>query len=251
MDNLNKKNSSEQENEVEINLMELVPFLIHWLWLLLVVGILTGAIGFAISSFAMTPMYQSTTKVYILSKSSQNDNVTYSDTQLATNLTKDFKEMIKSRYVIETVIEQYSLSESYETLAGNVSVSNTSDTRIIGINVKDSDPARAQYLANAIRDVAAIHLKNVMDLEAVNVVEEANLPTKPVEPSKKKYTMVGFAIGFVICGGILVLRYYLDDTIKTSEDVERYLDMTVLASIPVFEEEESTKKKKHKKAKRA
>lgn len=250
MDNL-KKNTSEQENEVEINLMELVPFLLHWLWLLLIVGLFTGAIGFSISAFLMTPKYQSTTKVYILNKSSKSDNVTYSDTQLATNLTKDFKEMIKSRYVIETVIEKFSLNESYETLAGNVSVSNTTDTRIIGISVKDSDPVRAQFLANAIRDVAAIHLKNVMDLEAVNVVEEANLPTKPVEPSKKKYTMIGFAIGFIICGGILILRYYLDDSIKTSEDIEKYLDMTVLASIPIFEEEGNTKKKKNRKAKRA
>lgn len=248
MDNL-KKNASEQENEVEINLMELVPYLFHWLWLLLIVGLFTGAIGFSVSAFFMTPKYQSTTKVYILNKSNKSDNVTYSDTQLATNLTKDFKEMIKSRYVIETVIENFSLNESYETLAGNVSVSNTTDTRIIGISVKDSDPARAQFLANAIRDVAAIHLKNVMDLEAVNVVEEANLPNKPVEPSKKKFTMIGFAIGFIICGGILVLRYYLDDSIKTSEDIEKYLDMTVLASIPIFEEEGNTKKKK--KAKRA
>lgn len=248
MDNL-KKNASEQENEVEINLMELVPYLFHWLWLLLIVGLFTGAIGFSVSAFFMTPKYQSTTKVYILNKSNKSDNVTYSDTQLATNLTKDFEEMIKSRYVIETVIENFSLNESYETLAGNVSVSNTTDTRIIGISVKDSDPARAQFLANAIRDVAAIHLKNVMDLEAVNVVEEANLPNKPVEPSKKKFTMIGFAIGFIICGGILVLRYYLDDSIKTSEDIEKYLDMTVLASIPIFEEEGNTKKKK--KAKRA
>ena len=250
MDSIKKNNTAEQDNEVEINLMELLPYLLHWLWLLLVVGLLTGAIGFAISAFVMTPMYQSTTKVYILSKNNKNDNVTVSDTQLATALTKDFKEMIKSRYVVETVIEQCELKESYEALAGNISVSNTTDTRIIGISVKDADPKRAQYIANAIRDVAAVHLKNVMDLEAVNVVEEANLPDRPVEPSKKKFTLIGFAIGFVLCGGILVLRYYLDDSIKTSEDIEKYLDMTVLASIPVFEDESTDKKKKHKKVAR-
>ena len=245
-----KKNNTEQDNEVEINLMELLPYLLHWLWLLAAVGLLTGAIGFAISAFVMTPMYQSTTKVYILSKNNKNENVTVSDTQLATALTKDFKEMIKSRYVLETVISECGLKESYEALAGNISVSNTTDTRIIGINVKDANPARAQYIANAVRDVAAVHLKNVMDLEAVNVVEEANLPTSPVEPSKKKFTLIGFAIGFVVCAGILILRYYLDDSIKTTEDVEKYLNMTVLSSIPVFEGEEADKKKKHKKVAR-
>lgn len=250
MDSMNKNKVNEQDNEVEINLMELLPYLLHWLWLLLAVGLVTAAIGFAISAFVMTPMYQSTTKVYILNKSNKNDNVTYSDTQLATNLTKDFKEMIKSRYVVETVIKECELKESYEALAGKISVSNTTDTRIIGISVKDADPARAQYIANAVRDVAAVHLKNVMDLEAVNVVEEANLPTSSVEPSKKKFTLIGFAIGFVACAGILILRYYLDDSIKTTEDVEKYLDMTVLASIPVFEDESGDKKKKRKKVAR-
>lgn len=240
--NENKKN--QQEGEVEINLAELIPYLFHWLWLILIVGLLTGAIGFAISAFALTPKYQSTTKVYILSKTGANDSLTYQDTVLATNLTKDFKEMIKSRSVVETVIRECNLKESYGTLAGNISVSNTTDTRIVGINVKDADPKRAQYLANAVREVAAIHLQEVMDLEAVNVVEEANLPDVPVEPSKKRFTLVGFAIGALITILILILNYYLDDSIKTSEDVERYLGMTTLATIPMFEGAESDKKKR-------
>ena len=246
--NENKKNQ-QQDGEVEINLAELVPYLFHWIWLILIVGLLTAAIAFGYSAFVLTPKYQSTTKVYILSKQGSDDKVTYSDTQLANNLTKDFKEMIKSRTVLETVIKECNLPESYEALAGNVSVSNTSDTRIVGINVKDTNPARAQYIANAVREVAAIHLQEVMDLEAVNVVEEANLPTKIVEPSKKKYTLIGFLIGVVITIAVLIIRYYLDDSIKTSEDVERYLGMTTLATIPMFEGSESTKKSKKSKKK--
>ena len=246
--NENKKNQ-QQDGEVEINLAELVPYLFHWFWLILIVGLLTAAIAFGYSAFVLTPKYQSTTKVYILSKQGSDDKVTYSDTQLANNLTKDFKEMIKSRTVLETVIKECNLPESYEALAGNVSVSNTSDTRIVGINVKDTNPARAQYIANAVREVAAIHLQEVMDLEAVNVVEEANLPTKIVEPSKKKYTLIGFLIGAVITIAVLIIRYYLDDSIKTSEDVERYLGMTTLATIPMFEGSESAKKSKKSKKK--
>lgn len=246
--NENKKNQ-QQDGEVEINLAELVPYLFHWFWLIAIVGLLTAAIAFGYSAFVLTPKYQSTTKVYILSKQGNDDKVTYSDTQLANSLTKDFKEMIKSRTVLETVIKECNLPESYEALAGNVSVSNTSDTRIVGINVKDTNPSRAQYIANAVREVAAIHLQEVMDLEAVNVVEEANLPTKIVEPSKKKYTLIGFLIGVVITIAVLIIRYYLDDSIKTSEDVERYLGMTTLATIPMFEGTESTKKSKKSKKK--
>ena len=246
--NENKQNQG-RDTEVEINLMELLPYLLHWFWLILIVGLLTGAIAFAYSAFAIAPKYQSTTKVYILSKQGNDEKITTNDYQVANNLTKDFKEMIKSRTVLETVIKECNLPESYEALAGSVSVSNAQDTRIVGISVKDTNPTRAQYIANAVREVAAIHLQEVMDLEAVNVVEEANLPTKIVEPSKKKYTLIGFLIGAVITIAVLIIRYYLDDSIKTSEDVERYLGMTTLATIPMFEGTESTKKTKKSKKK--
>ena len=231
------------DKEVEIDLMELLPYLFNWLWLIVVVGLLTAAIAFAYSAFALTPKYQSTTKVYILNKTGKDDNITYSDTQLATTLTKDFKELIKSREVLDTVIEECNLPESYNTLAGMVSVSNTTDTRIVGISVKDADPKRAQYIANAIREVAAVKLQQIMNLEAVNLVEEANLPTSPVEPNKKRYTLIGFLIGAVVVTAVLILRYYLDDSIRTSDDVEKYLGMTTLATIPLFESEEDEKKK--------
>lgn len=244
---MNENKKTQQDGEVEINLAELIPYLFHWLWLIAIVSLATAAIAFSIAAFVLTPKYQSTTKVYILSKSGANDNITYQDTQLANYLTKDFKEMVKSRSVLETVIRECNLPESYNALASNVSVSNTTDTRIVGISVKDPDPERAQYLANAVREVAAIHLQEVMDLEAVNVVEEANLPTSVVEPSKKKYTLAGFAIGFIITVVILIINYYLDDSIKTSEDAEKYLGMTTLATIPMFEDEDGAKKKKKRK----
>ena len=243
--NENKKNQ-QQDGEVEINLAELIPYLFHWLWLIAIVGLLTAAIGFAISAFVLTPKYQSTTKVYILNKSNDKDTVTVSDTQLATYLTKDFKELIKSRTVLETVVNECNLKETAEALNGKISVGNTQDTRIISISVKDENPERAQYIANAVREVAAIHLREVMDLEAVNVVEEANLPKQPVEPSKRKFTLIGFLIGAVITIAILIIRYYLDDSIKTSEDIERYLGMTTLATIPMFDGTESDKKKRKK-----
>ena len=244
---MDENKRTQQDGEVEINLAELIPYLFHWIWLIAIVSLATAAIAFSIAAFVLTPKYKSTTKVYILSKSGNNDTVTVSDTQLANYLTKDFKEMVKSRSVLETVIQECNLPESAGTLASNISVSNTTDTRIVGISVKDPDPERAQYLANAVREVAAIHLQEVMDLEAVNMVEEANLPTTPVEPSKKKFTLIGFMIGFVITCVALIINYYMDDSIKTSEDIEKYLGMTTLATIPMFEDEDGAKKKKKRK----
>jgi capsular polysaccharide biosynthesis protein len=193
----------------------------------------------------LTPKYESTTRVYILNPNNSN-NLTYSDTQLATQLTKDYEALITSRYVLEQVIDEFGLEESYEQLEDRISINNTTDTRIIDITVKDVDPQMAQYLANAIRDISAEHIKSVMDIEAVNVVDEANLPEEPSEPSVVKWTIAGFLLGLLACAAVVIIRFLLDDTIKSSEDIEKYLTLSTLALIPDAELEEKKKKKDSK-----
>ena len=231
------------DDVIEIDLKEIFGVLWNKAWLILLCGIIAGAIGFCYSFFLITPQYQSTTKVYILSKQN-GDNVTYTDLQMGTQLTKDYKVLITSRDVLEEVIENCELDEKDKSLADRVTVENISDTRIIAITVEDPDPAMSQTLANEIRDVAADHIKDVMDIEAVNVAEEANLPENPSSPSVMKWTALGILFGICLYAGVILLRFLLDDTVKTSEDVERYLGLSTLAMIPVMGDEVAVKKKK-------
>ncbi len=235
----------QNEDVIEIDLQELFGLVLHWFWLIVLCGIVTGALGFAISKFAITPQYESTTKVYILNKQ-DNNTLTYSDVQLGTQLTKDYAQLIKGRTVLEQVIETCTLDEKYGSLAGRVSVQTLTDTRIIAITVTDEDPVRAQLLANEIRKVASAHIKNVMDIQAVNVAEEANLPESPASPSILKWTAIGALIGAFLCALVVIVRFLLDDTIKTSEDIERYLELSTLATIPIIEGTEKKKKGRKK-----
>lgn len=237
------QNTYTGDDIVEIDLQELFGLILHWLWLILLCGITAGALGFAISSFVITPRYQSGTTVYIINK--QNENIlTYSDVQLNSQLTKDYAQLIKSRTVLEKVISTCVLDESYESLADRVDVEMITDTRIISITVTDENPLMAQFLANEIRKEASEHIKNVMDIAAVNVADEANLPKLPYTPSVPKWTIIGFLLGVFVCSMILVIRYLMDDSIQTSDDVEKYLGLSTLATIPVLE---GTEKKKHRK----
>lgn len=222
------------EDVIEIDLQELFGLLLHWLWLVLICGLLTGAAGFVISKYVITPQYQSTTKVYILNKQ-DNSTLTYSDVQLGTQLTKDYAQLIKGRYVLEQVIGICELDEKYGSFANRVSVETLTDTRIIAITVEDEDPKMAQLIADEIRKVASEHIKNVMDIQAVNVAEEANLPETPSSPSVAKWTGAGLLLGIFLCAMILVIRFLVDDTIKTSDDIEKYLGLSTLAMIPVIE----------------
>ena len=236
--------TNKSTDEIEINLGEIFALLLHKVWIIILAAVVCGAVGFLYSYFLITPQYQSTTKVYILNKQNST-SVTYSDVQLSTTLSKDYEQLVTSRYVIEGVIKQLNLDETYESLVGKVSATNTDDTRIIAITVINPDPQQAQKVANAVRDLAAKHITQVMDIEAVNVVDSANLPTAPVSPSITKWTFMGIVIGIIASIIIIIVKYLLDDTIKSSEDIEKYLGISTLALIPMnrAEYENSDKKK--------
>ncbi len=236
---------TDRNDEIEIDLGEVLGLMLHRLWLLLLCGILAGGAAFALSSFVLTPQYESTTKIYILSKTG-GDSLTYSDTQLATQLTKDYGELITCRYVLESVIQECGLDDDYEELLDRVDVETITDTRIISITVKDPVPVEARIIADCIRDVASEHIQNVTDVEAVNVVDHANLPDEPSEPSVLIWTAVGGFLGVFLCAAILLVLYLTDDTIKSAEDAERYLGISTLALIPVMEEEHAGRKGRRK-----
>ncbi len=219
------------EDEIEIDLRELVGVVLHWFWLIAICAIVAGVIGFAVSKFAMTPMYDSTTKIIVLSKSNES-SLAYSDLQISSQLVNDYPDLIKSRYVLETVIENCGLDEGYGSLYNRVTVSSSTNSRIISITVKDADPYRAKEIADEIREVSAVRITEITDIEAVNMVDEANLPKQPSEPSVTKITLLAFILGGFACAGVVVVRYLLDDTIKTADDIERYLGLSSLGLIP-------------------
>ena len=239
--------TSYQEDEIEIDLQDLFGLLLHKAWIIILAAVLAAAIGFAVSFFFITPQYESTTSIYISTSKGSENSMTYSDAQLASQLTKDYEELILGRTVLEKVISMYDLPESYESLKNRVTVENTSNTRIISITVKDPNPQNAQIIANSIRDAAAIHIKDVTDVEAVNVADEANLPVKPCEPSVPKWTLMAALIGMVLSAGVVVLQYLLDDTIKSSDDIEKYLGLSTLGLIPNFDAVDKKKKSRKQK----
>ncbi len=234
--------NSNQDEVMEIDLQDLFGLLLHRAWIICLAAVAAGFVGFMVSFFLVTPQYESTTSIYISTNKQKETTMAYSDVQLATQLTKDYEELIVGRYVLERVISMYALDEGYETLKDRVTVTNTSDTRIINITVKDPNPQNAQIIADSIRDIASEHIKSVTDVEAVNVADVANLPEAPAEPSVPKWTLIAAMIGILLSAAVIILKYLLDDTIKSAEDVEKYLELSTLALIPDFNAETEKKR---------
>lgn len=229
------------DDVIEIDMLEIFGLLWSRLWLIVICAVLAGGAGFGISRFLLTEQFESTTRIYVLNR--QNDNaLTYSDVQLGTQLTKDFAQIIKSRHVMDEVIETCGIPETSDSLAKRIDVVTQSDTRIVSITVTDPNPQMAQYLADEVRKVAADRIKGVMDIQAVNLVDEANLPVHPSSPKVARWTLVGMLLGAFLCAGVILVHFMLDDTIKTSDDIERYLGLSVLGMVPTKEE---TGREKH------
>lgn len=240
------ENHRENSNEIEFDLLEIVHIVFGRLWIVLGVGFVTALICFSVSAYVLDPVFESTTKIYILNKT-DNSTVTYTDVQMGTQLTKDYAELISSRYVLEKVIEELSLEDmEYEDLMKKVSVNTPVDTRVVSITVEHTDPELAMRIANCIREVAGEHIQNVMDIEAVNVVETANMPIEKSGPSVLKWTLAGGIVGVFLACAVILILFLLDDTIKSSEDVEKYLGVSTLAMIPVITEDSTVKKRKSK-----
>lgn len=247
-------NRRDGKNDViEIDLLEIVMLLWHHAVLIIGVGMMFAIAAYALATYVIPPYYQSTTKIYILNKT-ETAAVTYSDTQLATQLTKDYSELITSRYVIEQVIQEHNLEVDYDDMLEKISVNTPTDTRIVEITVEDNDPVVAMNICNSIREVASEHIQNVMDIDAVNVVETANMPEEKAGPSGFKSALIAGMAGCVLVAAGIFIRYMLNDSIRSSDDIERYLELSTLALIPIDEselEEESTKKKRKKRSRNA
>lgn len=233
-------------DEIEIDLGEVFHLVISKLGVIILSGILLGVLSIIGTMLFITPKYESTTKIMVLNKQ-DNNTLTSADMQTSTQLTKDYAELIQSRTVLEGVIAQLNLDMTYKEMLNKVSVETSSDSRIVSISVTDEDPYTASEIANAVRDMAAEHIQSVMDIEAVNVVDTANIPNEKASPSLAKNGVIGGLLGVIIAMAAVIIIYLTNDTIKVEEDVERYLELSVLGSIPFSEKESRSKKKKSRK----
>lgn len=237
-------NQNISDDEIEIDLVELFMVLKSKLHIILLSGILAALLAFIGTKLLMTPMYTSVTKMYVLSRQDSSAGVTYSDLQTGSQLTKDYAELVKSRPVLEQVIAVLNLDMEPEDLAENITVETPTDTRILSISVESDNPKEAKEIADTLRETVSSEIKEIMHAESVDTIEDGNLPKEPSSPSLKKNMVLGGALGVFLALAILIFIFLRDDTIKNPDDVEQYLGLNVLTSIPIKGKVQKPKKVK-------
>lgn len=224
----------QQIDENEIDLMEIFYVLKARIVMIILTAVIFAIGAGLFTNYMITPMYSSTSRIYVLT----NETVlSYADLQIGNSLTSDYIEMIQSRTVVETVINNLNMQDelTYEELCSCISVHNPSDTRILYLTVTYDDARIAKELVDELATVSIERISLIMDTKAPNIFEKGWVNNNPVSPNTKKIVVLAGMFGCVLAAAIIVILHLMDDTIHSSEDIEKYLKLNTLAAIPISE----------------
>lgn len=218
------------DDEIVIDYRELFYEFKRRIWWILLAAVLgTGAAG-AYSYYLLTPQYISEAKIYVLSK--ETTLTSLADLQMGTQLTQDYKELIGSRPVMQEVINTLNLDITYRQLAEKLKLENPKDTRILYLTVTDPNPYMAKAIVDEIANAASDYIGEIMEMTPPKLIEDGMVATVQTSPNVKKNAAVGGLVMLVLACGVITLSVIMNDTIRSEEDVFKYLELPVLAVVP-------------------
>ena len=223
-----------QENQgVEIDVFATLKVLWKRKFSIILVALVFAIAAFGYSAFLAKKEYQSTSRIYVVSRQNQDNNaLTNSDLQAGSYLVKDYREIILSQNVLSQAIEELKLDMTPAELSKKISVSVPTDTRILSITAKDGDPKEAARIANGLRNVAAEKIISVTKVSDVTTLDEAEVPQSPSSPNIRRNVLLGFVAGAGLIVVLLVVVEVLDDRVKKPEDVEELMGLPLLGVVP-------------------
>ena len=228
-----------------VSLKDLWHLFLQRAWIMAIAAVAAVILMFAYVKITFVPKYQSTATVYILSTDmgvNQNPN---NDFTLALTLVQDCNYILKSHAVLDEVAVQMKEEPGFEdrdyeyaALAGSISINNPADSRILEITVRASSPEEAKVIVDKICDIGSEKIQEAMRLDQVNVLEYGTLQENPYNVTGLlTYLLVGLIAAIAVYGVCLVI-FVFDDRIGDNEQIEQYLNLTVLGDIPDVAEAE-------------
>ena len=220
-----------RDEEMEIDLLELFSYFMTKIWWIIGAFLIGALLAGLVTKFVITPKYTATAKMYMVSSSSQSV-VDLTDLNIGQTISGDYVELLKTRPIIEDVIQEQNLDYSYKQLVDMLNLSVVDNTRIIRIDVTSTDNKEAMNIANALAEKGVKELPKLMETPAPHIAEYAIVPVNPSSPSLTKNTMIGALFVLLIMLAIFTVQFLLDDTFKTADDIQREFGVMPLTVIP-------------------
>ena len=224
----------------ELELREIFQIIRKRWKLLFFVPLLAVLIGGLYTNYFVEPTYKSSTTLMVLHSGEPRDPEglgpqfrSSADIRLSRDLVKTYGEIVKSRRVAERAIlaADPSIGMTHQELMRKIEVGLVSDTELIHITVSDTDPVMSAFWANTVTEAFIAEVVNIMHIENVNVLDDAIPALGPVSPRPMLNLAIAFILGAMVSTGLAFLLEYLDNTIKTPQDVINELELPVLGAV--------------------
>lgn len=228
-----------RSQEVELDLKELIYIIQGRLWFIVLVTILAVGAGAVINFFVLEPVYKASTTIMVAKPSDYADDnqLQIQDLNLNERLARTYGEIVKSRGVSEDVISQLKLSLTPEQLKDKTSVDLVEDTEFITISVTDINPEQAATIANKVAEIFKVRVIDMMKVDNIQVLDDAVVPKSPIKPRPTLNMAIAGVLGMMVSIFVVFLLEYLDNTIKTPEDIEKHLGLSVIGVIPMMQDD--------------
>lgn len=215
-------------------------------WILILGVVLGGIISGLITSNLIDSIYQAKTTIIIDTKPSTQKDTTYDeygsdnktqnqvtegDINFSSKIAQTYMPILKSRKVIDKVIDKLNLNMSYEYLSQCITTTQVNQGQIIDIEVKTKSPQMSYDIANTLPDVFSSELENLTKFDGVQVIDSAIMPQNQVYPNVQQNKMIGAMLGLAIAILLVLIVDYLDNKLKTPQDVEEYLELPLLGVV--------------------
>ena len=219
--------------EETIDLREYFAIIKKRFWIIALLAIISALISGVISFFMLKPVYEAkSTLIANADKQAETQIVTGDQITVTQKLAVTYGEIIKSRIVLDDVIKNLKLENTYESLSGQITVSPVKDTQIISISVQDTNKEKARDIANEIPKVFKKEAKRITKANDIQVIDKAILPQNPIKPNKMMNMAIAAVLGAMIGLFVVFLIEYLDNKLKTPQDIEKHLGLSVLGVVP-------------------
>ncbi|MDO5047847.1 MAG: Wzz/FepE/Etk N-terminal domain-containing protein [Anaerococcus sp.] len=220
--------------EREIDLLELFDIIKKNFFKIILVGLIFGLGAFLVSKFLIAPKYESSVSLIVNNNqpTENNEALQLNDVQLNQKLVGTYTEIIKTRGIASMVIDNLGLDIDYEDFVSMVSVSSKNDTEIFEVSVRDTIPQRAADIANETSKVFKDAIVEIMNVNNVQILDEAIVAEDPYSPSVVRNTGLGFILGIFISIFIILVRSLLDTRIKSADDITDTFDLPVIGILP-------------------
>ncbi len=220
----------------ELDIREIFSYfwekILYFIMIVLVVLIL----GCVYSTFIQKPMYTSKTSIILtgFTLSGNDSTITQTDLNVNSKLVSTYQEIVKSRRVLNQVIDDLKLNYSVEELAKLISVSSVSNTEIIEISAMSEDPNESYLIANKVAACFGEEVKDLYNLSNVSILDEAEVSNSPSNMNLVKSIGIYFLVGVVLACVILFIVFYFDTTLKSAQDIEKRYNLPILGTVPEY-----------------